>query len=258
MDQLGEDPKYVLDKKKDLKTRCKLMKATTTQVYEKIVVYDTAAQMWQHLKRIYECSSRLNVSNLLQQYFAYEKSPGDDIATHISKVEQLALKLKGAGQPQTNEAIMAKLLTSLPSDFKMFKKAFETLDDSAQTKDELIARLLNEEVEILNDRAKEVRIEAHVTEERRRKNATRRPDAKRDKRKEIEGKKKGSTCHKCKWLSVSYHWSNSSNGFLVHPTASELTGPSQFCYDSDVRGKISVDDKSAMRFFIIKLSLVTV
>lgn len=91
VEQLGEHSKYTLDKKEDLKTRSKIMKATTTNVYEKIVVYETAAQMWQHLKR-------LNVSNILQQYFAYEKLPSDDIATHIAKVERLAFKLKVVGQ----------------------------------------------------------------------------------------------------------------------------------------------------------------
>lgn len=34
---------------------------------------------------------------------------------------------------------MAKLLTSLPAEFKMFRKAFESFDEKLQTKDELIS-----------------------------------------------------------------------------------------------------------------------
>lgn len=76
----------MFDKKKHLKTRCTIMKATTTNIYEKIVVY----AMWKHLKRVYENSSRSNTDNLLQEYSTYEKLASDDISTHISKVEQLA------------------------------------------------------------------------------------------------------------------------------------------------------------------------
>lgn len=53
-------------------------------------------------------------------------------------------------------------MTSLPSVFKMFKKAFETLDEKLQTK-ELIARLFNEKVEIMNEIAEEEQIEANIT-----------------------------------------------------------------------------------------------
>lgn len=61
---------------------------------------------------IYETTSKLSVSSLLQEYFAYAKTPEDDMSTHIVKVEQLALRLESVGQEQTKEAIMAKLLTS--------------------------------------------------------------------------------------------------------------------------------------------------
>lgn len=202
LDQLGEEKTYVLDRKRDLKTRCKIMKATTTTVYEKIVVYETAAEMWKHLRRVYESSSRLNTANLLQEYFAYEKSTNDDMATHISKVEQLALKLKGIGQEQTQEAIMAKLLTSLPTEFKMFRKAFESLDEKLQTKDELITRLLKEEVEIKSEFAREEKFEAHLAEVKKR-GYNRTPQPGRDKKKEIEEKKKKTKCHKCKKVG---HW----------------------------------------------------
>lgn len=119
--------------------------------------------MWAHLKRIHEKTSKLSTSIRLQAYFAYAKSPSDDMSTHISNVKQLALKLKAVVQEQTKEAVMAKLMTSLPSEYKMFKKAFEALDTTLQTKDGLVARLLIEETEILSGQLQE-KVEIFNTE----------------------------------------------------------------------------------------------
>lgn len=87
----------------------------------------------------------------------------------------------------------------------MFRKAFETLDEKSQTKDELLARLLKEESEILVEQAQE-KLEALNMEHRYKQKSTNTGEywQRSDKRRrDIEEAKKNSTCNICK---VKGHW----------------------------------------------------
>ena len=53
---------------------------------------------------------------LLQQWYSYQKELGDDVATYIVKIENLAHQLQTLGKKIPNQMI----ITKIPSSFKYF------------------------------------------------------------------------------------------------------------------------------------------
>ena len=62
-----------------------------TSMDEKPLLYiincELAKNMWKKLESFYEQKSDTSVHMLLQQWYSYQNEPGDDVATHIVKLE---------------------------------------------------------------------------------------------------------------------------------------------------------------------------
>lgn len=73
-------------------------KIITTSVEEQsflhIINCETSKAMWDKLTSIYEQKSEENVHMLLQQLYSMKKSPSDDIATHVSRLEDIVHRLE--------------------------------------------------------------------------------------------------------------------------------------------------------------------
>ena len=83
--------------------------------------------------------SDTSVHILLQQWYSYQKEPGDDIATHIVKLENLAHRLQTLGEKIPNQMIITKILMTLPPSFKYFISAWESTQPSERTLTNLIS-----------------------------------------------------------------------------------------------------------------------
>lgn len=136
----GEDRKTTEDQ--DNRAQAVILSALEGTVMQKIIACDTAAEMWERLQQIYENSDPASVGKVLEEYYSYRKNSSDDMATHVSKVEALALHLKQIGQEQTEISIMSKLLHSLPAEYESLKEAWNSVHPDHQTKVNLIARML--------------------------------------------------------------------------------------------------------------------
>jgi len=82
---------------------------------------------------------------MYERYYSYRESEEDDMAAHIAKVESLAIALENVGEKQSDISIMSRLLHSLPSAYASLITAWESVQPSLQTRNELISRLLNHE-----------------------------------------------------------------------------------------------------------------
>ena len=154
-------PTYTEDEDRDCLAFINGYMATDQQL--KVVSCETAWETWERLQAIYENRNPANVGKIFEQYYAYRKDSTDDMSSHISKVEALALQLQQVGEQQSEISIMAKLLYSLPDEFNSLKAAWESVHSSEQTRRNLVARLLAHEAgQVSKDgSAKEVALTAH-------------------------------------------------------------------------------------------------
>ncbi|CAH2101211.1 unnamed protein product [Euphydryas editha] len=83
-----------------------------------------------------------------EKFYQYKMSPTDNIAQHISKVDNLAKQLKENGEKISDTAIMTKILSTLPSKYRSLRQAWLSLDPHSQTIQNLTARLLDEEASL--------------------------------------------------------------------------------------------------------------
>lgn len=106
---------------------------------------ETSKEMWDKLKSIYAQDNSAAKHLLYQQFFSYEKSADDDVATHISKLEAIVQKLKNMKVDISNDMMITRILMTLPAEFRHFVSAWESSTDDQRTLTNLTNRLLVEE-----------------------------------------------------------------------------------------------------------------
>lgn len=126
----------------------------------------TAHTMWSKLCSIYERDNEYQKYALMQEFFVYLMAKHCDIATHISKLENMICKLKTLGAEVTDSMLMSKILTCLPDTYKTFVIAWDSTPLKEQTVENLTARLLMEENRNTERKEKENAV-AFKTAERR-------------------------------------------------------------------------------------------
>lgn len=87
-------------------------------------------------------------------------SLSDNVAQHISKVENLAKQIREAGETISDTAIMTKILSTLPLKFRNVRQAWLSLDEAKQTIPNLTSRLLDEEANLVSYEEAEIALAA--------------------------------------------------------------------------------------------------
>uniref|UniRef100_A0A6G1SJN1 Retrovirus-related Pol polyprotein from transposon TNT 1-94 n=1 Tax=Aceria tosichella TaxID=561515 RepID=A0A6G1SJN1_9ACAR len=144
------NPENEEDTKLDYQVQTILLNALSPDIAQKIINCKTASETWTRLLSVYENASQSSVDRLFEEFYSYRMDSGTDIATHISKVESLAIMLEQLKHPQSDNAIMTKILMSLPESFLGFRRASDSVHPDFKTKDELVARLMREECDLKN------------------------------------------------------------------------------------------------------------
>lgn len=137
------------DKTKWVRNDAKAQKLIVTSIDKKYMMHimdcTTSKEMFEKIKNIFERSTSEQICNLLQEFYSYTFGKGTDMATHISKIESIAHKLKSLNQTVDDNMLMSKILSSLPQSYGFFRTAWESTQDNEKTLPKLIARLLSEE-----------------------------------------------------------------------------------------------------------------
>ena len=95
---------------------------------------------------VYLQRSDISVHILLQQWYNYQKEPGDDVVTHIVKLENLVHRLQTSLDKKIpNQMIITKILMILSPSFKYFISAWELTQSNERTLTNLISKLIIEE-----------------------------------------------------------------------------------------------------------------
>jgi len=131
--------------RKDAKAQKLIVMSIDKKLMLHIMNCENAREMFNKLKSIFERYSEDQICNLLQQFYSLKFEKGSDMSSHISKIENLAHRLKVLNQKVDDKMIMSKVLSTLPDNYKHFNTAWESTATAERTLTNLIARLLAEE-----------------------------------------------------------------------------------------------------------------
>jgi len=79
-----------------------------------IINCETAAEMWNKLKSVYEQKSEVNIHMLQQMWYSAKMSSTDTVASYIAKLEDIAHKLEVMGEKVSDNMIIIKILMTTP------------------------------------------------------------------------------------------------------------------------------------------------
>lgn len=78
-----------------------------------IINCETAAEMWNKLKSVYEQKSEVNIHMLQQMWYSAKMSPTDTVTLYIAKLKDIAHKLEVMGEKVSDNMIITKILMTL-------------------------------------------------------------------------------------------------------------------------------------------------
>lgn len=165
---------------------------------EKILTCNTAEEMMKRLETIHEQKSGASKHILHQEFFAATMTNNEDVSSFISRIESLASQLRDTGKEISENDLIIKILCGLNQNFKSVITAWDSVPEKDQTLNELISRLLKEELMLKRWSKEDSTVEAALI-------ASNKTQIKKQKGnlKDIEAKKKNSKCGFCKEKG---HW----------------------------------------------------
>ncbi|XP_023317763.1 uncharacterized protein LOC111694319 [Trichogramma pretiosum] len=131
--------------KDDAKAKFLISSAMEPEQVRHILICESSKEMWTKLKAIHAQCSSTHKLLLTQRFHEYRMSATDSVATHIAKVQNMARQLLDVGENVSDLTITAKILASLPSKYKGFRSAWNSVEPSRQTVEYLQQRLLEKE-----------------------------------------------------------------------------------------------------------------
>ncbi|KAI5634819.1 gag-polypeptide of LTR copia-type domain-containing protein [Phthorimaea operculella] len=130
--------------KKDIKAQSVIVSRLSEEAMIHVLTCETAADMWAKLHSVFEAKSATSTL-MLQQKFLQSKYEGGELSVYLAKVQEMACKLKQAGETVSDKFIMTKVLMALPDEYSHFVTAWESVDTDKQNFNDMVARLLVEE-----------------------------------------------------------------------------------------------------------------
>lgn len=115
----------------------------------------TAREMWTKLNTVYDLKSDENLSLVQKQFFEFEWESNESVAHNVSKLEQLATKMKSLGGEIPDSMLLTRVLSTLPPKFNHFHSAWDSADDTKKSLENLTARLMSEEMRIQSQNTSE-------------------------------------------------------------------------------------------------------
>ena len=136
-------------RKKFLKADKTARKLIVTAVEKKpldlLLSCTTAREMWDKLNMVYDMKSEENLNMVQKQFFNFRWEESESVAHNLSKLEQLAAKMKALGSDVGEKMLITRILTTLPENFNHFHSAWDSVDEGKKTLDSLTTRLIMEE-----------------------------------------------------------------------------------------------------------------
>lgn len=110
-----------------------------------IITCTKPSEIWVTLHSINEQASSACKSGLLHEFFTYSYQEGDTMV-HLTKIKNIAAKLEGVKEKQSEAAIVSRIISTLPERFSAFISAWKMQKETDKTLLNLTARLSEEEM----------------------------------------------------------------------------------------------------------------
>lgn len=108
----------------------------------------SAKEMWTKLNAVYDMKSDENLSLIQKQFFEFKWDSSESVAHNLSKLEQLVTKMKSIGSTIENSMLLTRALSVLPAKYNHFHSAWDSMDDTKKTMENLTVRLMSEEMRV--------------------------------------------------------------------------------------------------------------
>lgn len=105
----------------------------------------TAAEMWKIITDLYEKDTDEQRVKLMEEFFNFTHHKGDDIMTHISKLENLYTNLNAVKGNISEEMLKTKIIATLPSNLSFFPASWDSTATDKRSLTNLKSRLIAEE-----------------------------------------------------------------------------------------------------------------
>lgn len=176
----------------DKTTRRIIVHSLERRPMELIVSCTTARDMWMKLNSVYDMKSEENLSAVQKQFYDFKWTESESVDYNISKLEVLSSKMKSLGSELSEGMFMNRILSLLPQKFNHFHSAWDSVEDSKRTVDNLTTRLMSEEMRFAGQEVSYEKSTALVADKNKPKTFYPRQN-----NTNLENKKQGSTCFNC-------------------------------------------------------------
>ena len=136
----------------NLKAMNALLSGLTETVFVKVMHYETAKEIWDKLRNIYEGDDKIKGAKLQTYRAQFENlkmKEEENIAAYFLRVDEIVNIIKGLGEKVDEQVIVQKILRSLPMRFDSKISAIEERSDlNTMTMDELHGTLTTYEMRI--------------------------------------------------------------------------------------------------------------
>ena len=111
-----------------------------------IINCKSSAEMYDTLKKLFDQDEARVKCSTLEEFFTFQYDSGFDMATNLSKLENIVFKLNSSGQKIETDMHIARIMSILPSHFQPhFMTAWDSTPDDQKTIANLKARLIRDE-----------------------------------------------------------------------------------------------------------------
>ena len=155
----------------------------------------TAREIWERLASEYSDREPINTQALLSDYYTVKMSSAQSVSEFIANIDSLVERLHSAKQHISDEAVMAKIVSSLPVEYANFRRTWDMIPTAFKDKTTLITSLKKEEAVIKANGVGEA-LYARSSSRKNKSNS-------RSSKSKIAADKANSNC---KWCGLQGHW----------------------------------------------------
>ena len=119
-----------------------------------LMTCNSAREMWIKLETEYEEAAADSIPLLWTKFYGCTFRQGQSVSSFLTELEQIAFRLKSLNIAIDDEQIMAKVLMSLPAEFRVFGFAWESTPVDEKTLKRLTTRLITLDKSMRNDEEK--------------------------------------------------------------------------------------------------------
>ena len=135
---------------KDAKAQYYIVRTLDRPAKNHILSCTTSKQMYDALTAIYRRDTTQLKQSLLLDFHSYQYDKSKDIMQNISHLRNIVFKLEQFQQDVSEEMLMAKILVSLPDQYRYFSAAWDSTPTADKNVENLTARLCLEEEKYKN------------------------------------------------------------------------------------------------------------